>query len=99
MKARGLIHGDAYGPDALKVIGQAFDEAWESIAGNFGEEPASIELGRLKLAEAILSLASEESRDVEALKRGALEATAIYYKSRPEPGPRTRRTKCETSPR
>src|SRR5262245_60097072 len=34
-----LIAGVVYGPDALKVIGQAFDEAWRDIAGNFGDDP------------------------------------------------------------
>jgi hypothetical protein len=81
MKARHLIDGAAFGPDAVKVIGQAFDKAWDDIAGNFGEEPATIELARLRLAEAVLSVASEDSRDVEALKRGALEAMALRYKS------------------
>lgn len=81
MKARHLIDGAAFGPDAVKVIGQAFDQAWDDIAGNFGEQPATIELARLRLAEAVLSVAGEDSRDVEALKRGALEAMALRYKS------------------
>jgi hypothetical protein len=87
MKARRLIDGAAYGPEALKVIGQAFDEAWACIAGHFGEETKSVEEARLKLAEAVLSVASEDSCDVEALKRGALEAMALYGRSPPEPGP------------
>jgi hypothetical protein len=82
MKAHSLIDRAAYGPEALKAIGQAFDEAWDCIAGNFGDDPASLELGRALLAEAMLSVASEDSRDVAALKRGALEAMALYYKSR-----------------
>jgi hypothetical protein len=47
-----------------------------------GGDPASIELGGVRLAEAVWSVASEDSRDVEALKRGALEAMALYYKRR-----------------
>jgi hypothetical protein len=37
MKASALllINGASFGPDTLRVIGQAFDEAWEAIAGNF----------------------------------------------------------------
>jgi|SoiMethySBSTD1v2_1073268.scaffolds.fasta_scaffold251980_3 hypothetical protein len=31
MRARALIDGAAFGPDALKVIAQAFDEAWQEI--------------------------------------------------------------------
>ena len=44
MKARQLIDGATYGPDALKVIGQAFDEAWRDIAGNFGDDPSETRL-------------------------------------------------------
>ena len=40
MRARQLIDGAAFGPDALKAIGQAFDEAWAKIAGNFGNAPS-----------------------------------------------------------
>jgi hypothetical protein len=83
MKASRLINGAAFGPEAVKTIGRAFDEAWDYIAGNFGDDPTSIELGRCRLAEALLSVASEDSRDVEALKRGALEAMARYYRSAP----------------
>ena len=36
MGSRQLIEGATYGPEALKVIGQAFDEAWLDIAGNLG---------------------------------------------------------------
>jgi hypothetical protein len=81
MKARPLIDGASYGPDALKAITQAYDEAWDVVAGNFGE--GSIEAGRMRLANAILSVACEDSRDVEALKRGALEAMALRYANRP----------------
>src|SRR5262245_58927942 len=34
VESRQLIAGAAYGPEALKVIGQAFDEAWRDTAGN-----------------------------------------------------------------
>ena len=39
MKARALIDGASFGPDALKAIGRAFDDAWAQIAGNFGDDP------------------------------------------------------------
>jgi hypothetical protein len=63
-------------------MGQAFDEAWASIAGNFEENPLAIEVARLKLANAMLSVAHENSRDVEALKNAALKAMALAYRSR-----------------
>src|ERR1700730_9431028 len=81
MKAQELIQGATFGPDTLKIIGQAFDEAWKNIAGNFGENPLAIEAARLKLANAILSVANEGSRDVELLKNAALESIALDYRS------------------
>jgi hypothetical protein len=89
MKARQLIDAASYGPEALKAMGQAFDEAWQSIAGNFGEEPQEIERARLRLANALLSVATEESRDVAVLKRGALQAMALNYGKRPTTEPET----------
>ena len=83
MKARQLMDGASYGPAALKVIGQAFDEAWQSIEGNFGNDPRDVERARIRLATALLSVASEDSRDIEALKRGALQAMALNYRNRP----------------
>jgi hypothetical protein len=82
MRARHLIDSASYGPEALKTISQAFDEAWRESAGNFGSDPRDIELARLRLANAVLSVASEESRDVEALKNGALQAMALAYQDR-----------------
>ena len=89
MKARQLIDGASYGPETLKAMGQAFDEAWQSIAGNFGNDPQDIERARLRLASALLSVAAEDSRDVEALKRGALQAMALNYGKRPASEPQT----------
>jgi hypothetical protein len=62
------------GPDALKVMGEAFDAAWAEIYVRVvGTSPVAIEAARLKLADAVLSVASEDSRDVEALKKAALQ--------------------------
>ena len=82
MKARRLIDGAAYGPNALKALGQAFEEVWASIAGNFGDDPSDIERARLKLATVLLSVASEDSRDVEVLKKAALQVMALGYRRR-----------------
>ena len=67
------------------MLGQAFDEAWAEIAGKFGSNPSQVENARLRLAEALLSVATEESTDVAALKRGALQAMALDYKSGARP--------------
>jgi hypothetical protein len=85
MKARKLIDGAAFGPEALKAIGQTFDEAWQEIAGNFGDDPQDIETARMKLADAVLSIADEDSRDVDVLKRAALQRMALDYRRRDDP--------------
>ena len=82
-EARRLIDGASFGPEALKAIGAAFEAAWAEIAGNFGDDAADIEKARLRLAKAMLSVATtEESRNVDALKRGALQRTALDYRRR-----------------
>ena len=82
MKAKQLIDGASYGPDALRAIGQAFDAAWAEIAKNFGSDPQDIERARLRLARAMLSIANEDSRDVDVLKHAALEQMALDYRKR-----------------
>jgi hypothetical protein len=81
MRARRLIDGASFGPDTLKVVGQAFDEAWAEISGHFGTIPIEVESARLRLAEAMLSIAIEDSTDVAALKAGALQAMALDYRT------------------
>jgi hypothetical protein len=70
MKARAFVNGASFGPDALKAIGQAFDEAWASIADNFSGR--QVEAARLRLADALLSIANDASRDVETMKKMTL---------------------------
>jgi len=88
MKARQAVSGAPFGPDALKVVGQAFDEAWAQIATFFGTDPVMIEGARLTLASAILSVASDESRDVGVLKRAGIQVMAKQYKLQPAYAPK-----------
>jgi len=68
----GWIGGAVFGPEALEAMGQAFDQAWAEIADNFGASVVEVEAARLRLAEAVLSVAAEDSTDVPALKHAAL---------------------------
>ena len=81
-RAHQLIDGASFGPDALKAIGEAFDAAWAEIAGNFGDDPEDVEKARRRLAKAMLSVASEDSRDVGVLRRAALQRMALDYRRR-----------------
>jgi hypothetical protein len=74
MKAHEPIDRASFGPDALKAIGRAFDESWFSIAGNFAKD--QIETARLRLADVLLSIANDDSRDVETLKKNGSRPNA-----------------------
>jgi hypothetical protein len=83
MGARQLLSGASFGPEAVKLMGRVFDDAWGSIAGNFGD-PLVIEAARLRLANTILSLASEaseENLEAASLKEAALQALARGYQA------------------
>jgi hypothetical protein len=89
MKARQLIDGASYEPETVKAMGEALDQAWAEIAGNFGNTPGQVENARLTLAEALLSVATDGCTDVAVLKAGALQAMAMDYRSGVRPrGPR-----------
>ena len=89
MKTRRRIDGASFGPDALKAMGQAFDAAWEHVRESFGADPLIIETARLALADALLSVASDSSRDVGVLARAALEVMAMSYRRDRNWRPRT----------
>jgi hypothetical protein len=72
MKARELINNSSYGPNELKVMFEAFDEAWNELAPTVGVDPAATEAARLKLANTILSLAKYQRSDPDSLKAAAL---------------------------
>jgi hypothetical protein len=64
---------------SVKAIGKAFDPAWTEIADN-NTNSVEIEATRLKLANALLSVAGEDSRDVEVLKQAALQRMALPHR-------------------
>jgi hypothetical protein len=71
----------SFGPATLKVTGLAFDQAWAEIAPNFDRDGRQSQLMRLVLAKAILRVATDESRNVEALKNEALQMLAADYRA------------------
>jgi hypothetical protein len=64
-----LFDSAAFGPDALKVSGRAFDEAWANIAGSF-HDPLTVQATRLKLANPILGAGKANGPDDVGLSRG-----------------------------
>jgi hypothetical protein len=82
MKPRQIIENAAFGPDALKIVFEAFDEAWSSIEGNFGDDSATAEAARSRLANIVLTVARDGASDVASLKTAALSVMALEYKTR-----------------
>ena len=80
MRARRVIDGAAFGPETVKAMGEAFDQAWAEVSVHFGDTPSQIENARLRLAEAMLSITTDGATDVAALKTGALQAMAMDYR-------------------
>jgi hypothetical protein len=73
MKAHQLIGKASYGPDALKVIFKAFDAAWKEAKPSVSKRALALEAARLSLANIILSIAKEDSRDADQIKNEALK--------------------------
>jgi hypothetical protein len=76
MKARQLIKDACYDPERLKVLFQAFDDAWEELAGDFGDNALAKQAARLKLANVVLDLGRDGGRDPEQIKNSALKTMA-----------------------
>jgi hypothetical protein len=68
MNARRFTGSIALGPEALKILGQTFDDAWQEIAGNFGSDPHEIEAARLMLANAFLAVAHGDLLDPQVFE-------------------------------
>jgi len=83
MRARRLIEGSTFGTETMKVVSQAFDQAWASIEEHFpGEDEKRIEVARLRLAHAVLVVAHDDIASVERLKDHALELMALANSKR-----------------
>lgn len=81
MRARKLIGDSSYGPDTLKVVFQAFDEAWNEVAPLTSQDEMAVEAARLKLASIVLTvLATSETLDAEQIKSAALMQMNIGWK-------------------
>lgn len=79
MKPRQIIENVAFGPEALRIVFEAYDEAWKSIEGNFGSDPATAEAARSRLANIVLTVARDGACDVGALKATALRLMALEH--------------------
>jgi hypothetical protein len=76
MKALKLFEGTVHTPETLKVIGQAFDDAWAEIAHRFDGDD---EKARVRLAHAVLAVAHDNGQNSATLKNAALKVMTLAY--------------------
>ena len=57
--ARRLIRSATFDPADLKCLRDVFDEVWESIAPNYRNDAATVDVAQQKLATIILDLAKD----------------------------------------
>ena len=72
MKARRLLSNATFGPEQLKAISKAFDDAWELVEPQVSTRPEAIEAARLELAEIVLSLTKNGTLDPRQLTASAV---------------------------
>jgi hypothetical protein len=80
MRAQRIIEGSSFGPDVLKVVRQAFDEAWQAVAHKFtADEHDRV---REELATSMMSATRDDSSDVERLREAGIRGIRTKYASR-----------------
>ncbi|CFX04596.1 conserved protein of unknown function [Candidatus Filomicrobium marinum] len=63
---------DAYGPEAVAVMGRAFEQAWQELNAITMDLPYSAHVVRRRIALRILEAAQDGERDPQRLKELAL---------------------------
>ena len=72
MKARKLLENATLGPADLKIVSQAFDQAWEQIKGRYQTNALVVESARIRLANAVLAGYRDGFLDPDLIKARAL---------------------------
>jgi hypothetical protein len=80
MRSRQIVPATSFEPDALKLIFNAFDEAWVEIAPKIGGEPNSVEAARATLASIVLAFASAGTITADGLRTVSVAAFCARYR-------------------
>lgn len=79
MRTPRIIDGAVFGPEQLKLVERAFDEAWVAIEDKF--DRSTYAEAREHLSEAIVLSLREESSCVEILREAGIRAMRLKYPS------------------
>jgi hypothetical protein len=74
MQPRRIARVTSFGPDDLRVIFKAYDDAWSEIAPKVGTDPRAVEMARMTLASIVLGLATAGALAPDGLRRMAAMA-------------------------
>jgi hypothetical protein len=80
MKARQLIGSASFQPDELKVIFEAFDDAWGEVGTDVTGRVDAIDTARLSLATIVLNLAAAGPIERVGLKTAAVDAFRLKHR-------------------
>jgi hypothetical protein len=67
MKDRQLIENSSFGPDEVKAMGEALDDAWAQLAPSVDDRPEAMQAARFALLDIILSLGGRGNFDPQWL--------------------------------
>jgi len=73
MRARVPSENATFGPEQLSTLYQAFDDAWEVLKCQYAGNEQSTEVGRLRLANAVISEYRDGVTDPAALTSAAVQ--------------------------
>jgi hypothetical protein len=80
MEARKLIGSTSFPPDELKVIFEAFDDAWGEVGTDVSSRVGAVEAARQSLADIVLSLAKAGPIERAGLKSAAVAAFRLKHR-------------------
>ncbi len=79
MRARQMIGGAAFPPDELRIIFEAFEDAWSELVSEVPADPEATDSARVILATIILDIATVGPVDRLALKSAAMDAFRLKH--------------------
>lgn len=80
MRPRRISDSSTFEPAVLEVVQAAYDQAWVLIADKFSANEAGA--ARDQLADAVMSVARENSVDVTMLRDAGVRVMTQHYPSR-----------------
>jgi len=80
MRARQLIGGAGFPPDAVKVIGDAFEDAWAGLALDVSGDATVVDAARWSLAEIVLGIARAGPIEYNRIKTAAVYAFRTVHR-------------------